>query len=149
LASSPNVTREILKIKELFPKLQDKKIEYIQKIISGESKPKPHLNMITKRLSRKQVIVPMNIKNRSNFMKESSAHIANINRVLKNIKSEVMADFICSDNRDVIITTNKIASTLDLQTIERYIKNVNNIKSRLQGYPNPNCTSKSLVFLIF
>ena len=62
-------------------------------------------------------------------MKESSAHVANINRALKNIKSEVMADFICSDNRDVIITTNKIASILDLQTIERYIKNVNNIKS--------------------
>jgi len=62
-------------------------------------------------------------------MKESSAHVANINKALKNIKSEVMANFICSDNRDVIITTNKIASTLDLQTIERYIKNVNNIKS--------------------
>jgi len=75
------------------------------------------------------VIVPMNIKDRSSFMKESSAHVANINRALKNIKSEVMADFICSDNRDIIITTNKIASILDLQTIERYIKNVNNIKS--------------------
>jgi len=114
LAFSPNIAREILKIKESFPKIQDKKIEHIQKIISGESKSKPYLNMTTKRLSRKQVIIPMNIKNRSSFMKELSTHVANINRVLKNIKSEVMADFICSDNRDIIITTNKIVSTLDL-----------------------------------
>ena len=62
-------------------------------------------------------------------MKESSAHVANINRTLKNVKLEIMADFICSDNRGIIITTNKIVSMLDLQTIERYIKNVNNIKS--------------------
>ena len=85
--------------------------------------------MITKRLSRKQVIVLMNVKNKSNFMKESSAHVANINRALKNVKLEIMANFICSDNRGIIITTNKIVSTLDLQTIEKYIKNVNNIKS--------------------
>ena len=39
-----NVTREILKIKEMFSKLQDKKIECIQKIISVESKP--HLTSI-------------------------------------------------------------------------------------------------------
>lgn len=85
--------------------------------------------MITKRLSRKQVIVLMNVKNKFSFMKESSAHVANINRALKNVKLEIMADFICSDNRGIIITTNKIVSMLDLQTIERYIKNVNNIKS--------------------
>ena len=85
--------------------------------------------MITKRLSRKQVIVLMNVKNKFSFMKESSAHVANINRTLKNVKLEIMADFICSDNRGIIITTNKIVSMLDLQTIERYIKNVNNIKS--------------------
>jgi len=52
-ALSSNITREILKIKEMFPKLQDKKIEYIQKIISVESKPKPHLNMTTKEPLRK------------------------------------------------------------------------------------------------
>ena len=71
----------------------------------------------------------MNVKNKFSFMKESSAHVANINRALKNVKLEIMADFICSDNRGIIITTNKIVSMLDLQTIERYIKNVNNIKS--------------------
>ena len=71
----------------------------------------------------------MNVKNKSSFIKESSAHVANINRVLKNVKLEIIANFICSNNRSIIITTNKIVSTLDLQTIEKYIKNVNNIKS--------------------
>ena len=62
-------------------------------------------------------------------MKDSSAHVSNINRALRNIKSEIITDFVCLDNRSIIITTNKVSSTLDLQTIERYIKNVKNIKS--------------------
>ena len=45
----------------------------------------------------------------------------NINRALKNIKLEVMADFICIKNKRVIITTNKVASLLDLQTIKKYM----------------------------
>ncbi len=36
----------------------------------------------------------MSIDNINNFVKESSIHIANINRALKNTKSDVMADFI-------------------------------------------------------
>jgi len=78
-----------LKIKEVFPNLQNKKIENIQKIIRSEDKPKPKFNMTMKRLSKKQIIIPMNINNRIQFMKESSAHIANINRALKisNLKS--------------------------------------------------------------
>ena len=62
-------------------------------------------------------------------MKESSAHIANINRALRNIKSEVVTDFVQVENSDIIITTNKIVTLLDLQTIEQYIKNVNNIEA--------------------
>ena len=84
--------------------------------------------MTLKGLLRKQVIVPMNTDNLKNFMKDSSLYISNINRVLKNIKSDVMADFICSDNRDVVITTNKVAGSLNLQTIKSYVKNMNNIK---------------------
>ena len=47
-------------------------------------------------------------------MKDSSAHISNINRPLKNIKSDIIADFICLDSKGIIITTNKVLSTLDL-----------------------------------
>ena len=42
------MVRETLKIKEVFPSLQNKKIEQVQKIISGVTKPKPHINMTTK-----------------------------------------------------------------------------------------------------
>ena len=85
--------------------------------------------MTTKRPSRKQVIVSMNIENAKNFMKDLSSHITNINRALKNIKSNVMANFICIKNRGVVITTNKIVRTLDLQIIERYVKNMNSIEA--------------------
>ena len=110
----------------MFLKLQDKKIEHIQKIISRESKLKHYLNITTKRPLRKQVIISMNTENRNCVIKDSSVHIFNINRALKNIKSEIVADFICLDSKDIIITTNKVSSTLDLQTIERYIRDVNN-----------------------
>jgi len=91
-ASTPiNNTRKVLKIKETFPNLQAKKIK---KIVNSKDKPKPKLNMMIKELSRKQVIIPMSIDNKTKFMKDSSMHIANINRVLKNIKSKAMADFV-------------------------------------------------------
>lgn len=51
LSKDNNIARETLKIKEVFPSLQNKKIEQVQKIISGEGKPKPQFNMITKRPS--------------------------------------------------------------------------------------------------
>ena len=56
--------------------------------------------MITKRSSRKQVIIPMNTKNKNCFMKDSSAYISNINKALKNIKSEIIVDFIHLNNLD-------------------------------------------------
>jgi len=71
----------------------------------------------------------MNVENRNCFIKNSSVHISNINKALRNIKSEIITDFVCLNSRSIIITTNKVSSTLNLQTIKRYIKNVNNIKS--------------------
>ena len=79
--------------------------------------------MTTKELLHKQVIVPMSINNTKNFVKDSNIHIININRSLKNIKSDIIVDFIHIDNKDIIIFTNKIASPLDLQTIKKCIKN--------------------------
>jgi len=91
--SSTN-TSEILKIKEMFPKLQAKKIENIQKIINGKGKSKPKINMMTKGPSRKQIIIPMNNENKLRFMKSSSDYITNITRALKDVKSKVMANFV-------------------------------------------------------
>ena len=69
--------------------------------------------MTIKGLSRKHVIVPISNNNKTKFIEESSAYITNINRALKNIKSEVIADFAYSDQPDITIVTNKITSSLD------------------------------------
>ena len=52
-------------------------------------------------------------------------HILSINHLLKDIKSEICVDFICSDNRRIINTTNKVASALNINIIEKYMNNVN------------------------
>ena len=117
--TSSNNIREVLEIKETFSILQAKKIE---NIISSEGKPKPRINMITKELSKKQIIVPMSNDNKANFIEDSNIYIVNINRALKNIKSEVMANFVHSDQAGIIIVTNKVVVLLDLQTIEKYVK---------------------------
>ena len=77
--------------------------------------------------SQKQIIVSMSSDNKNNFMNKSNACVSNMNRVLKNIKSNVLVDFICTDIAGIIVVTNKVASSLDLQTIEQYIKDVNYI----------------------
>ena len=125
-----NNIREVLKIKETFLNLQAKKIENIQKIIRSDGKPKPKLNMITKKLSRKQIIIYWNNDNKINFIKDSSNHITNLNRTLKNIKSDIMVNFICQEILEITIVTNKVTSTLDLQTIENYMKNANCIVAK-------------------
>ena len=131
----PNTAREILKIKEIFSSLQNKKIEIVQKIISGTEKPKLKINIITRGLSQKQVIVSMNINNTNSFIKDSSTYIININRALKNIKLNIMADFICMDNKSIITTTNNITSPSDLQAIEKYVKSLIYIEAKHVEFP--------------
>jgi len=85
---------EVIKIKETFSSIGTKKIDQINNIVKGTSKLKPHIQMTMKGPSRKHVIIPMSNNNNMKFMKNSSMHITNINRVLRNAKSEVLVDFI-------------------------------------------------------
>jgi len=112
--STLNITKETLKIKKAFLNLQNKKIKQVQKLISSNNKLKLHINMTIKGPLHKQVIVPINIDNTRKLIKDSSTHVININRVLKNIKSNVMADFICIKNKGIVISTNHVASSSDL-----------------------------------
>jgi len=109
LAKNVSNTEEVLKIKVA-------NIENIQKIIKGNnnSKSKLYINMTTKGLLCKQVIVPMRDINQKNFMKESSTHVTNLNSALKNIKLEVTVDFVCSDVSGIIVVTNKVTNSSDL-----------------------------------
>lgn len=50
--------------------------------------------MMTKCSSRKQVIILMSNNNKAKFIESFSVYITNLNRALKNIKLEIMADFI-------------------------------------------------------
>ena len=70
--------------------------------------------MTIKSLFKKQVIIPMNSDNIMRFMKESSLHISNLNKALKNIKSDVLVNFICLDLLGITIVTCKVASISDL-----------------------------------
>ena len=122
-------TKSILKIKEAFSTLKTKNINNIQYMIKDNSKSKPQINMTTKGMPRKQVIVSINNTNKNNFMKESSAHVTNMNKVLKNIITDVMVDFIQQDLNSIIIITNKVTLILELQMIGNYVKNTNHINT--------------------
>ena len=120
---------KVIKIKDTFPALSTKKIDQIHNIVNSSPKTKPCIQMITKELSRKQIIIPMDSDNITKFMKNSSLYIANINQSLRNLKSEVLVNFIYSDLIGVIVVINKVAVQLDLYIIENYIKNVDDIDS--------------------
>ncbi len=69
----------------------------------------------------------MNSQNTNKIMTKSNTHITNINRLLKDVKSDVLADFIHIDGKGMVITTNKVTANLNLNIIKKYIKNVDNI----------------------
>ena len=113
----------MLKIKETFPNLPDKKIKQVQKVINdSNNKSKLRIIMTTKGLLRKQVIIPMNNDITKKFIKDSSSHVVNINWALKTIKSSTIANFIWVEDKSIIIMTNNVSSGSDLQKIEKYIK---------------------------
>ena len=85
--------------------------------------------MTTKGPSQKQIIVSMNNSNANKFMISSSEHIANFNWTLRSIKSDLTIDFIHVDHRNLIVTSNKVMSQLDINIISKYVKNCNNVNS--------------------
>jgi len=62
------------------------------------------------------------------FTKDSASHITNINCTLKNIKSNICADYISSDSKGVIIATNNVTSSSDLQEIEKYNNSIETLR---------------------
>jgi len=79
--------------------------------------------MTTKGPSCKQVIILMSVENAKYFMRESDMYVININRALKGIKSNIMADFVRSDSKEIIISTNNVTCLSNLQEIKKYVKN--------------------------
>jgi len=121
-----NAAASILKIKEAFPALLNKKILEIHDVAF----PKPdnkgcRIQHTTRGPSRKQAIIPTSDNIKDIIMKEANAHIFQINMLLKSIKSTMRAEFICPCPGGVSINTNSVPNTSNLNTIERYLKSIN------------------------
>jgi len=100
--------------------------------------------MTTKGPLRKQVIIPMSRENISSFMKNSSLHVANINRNLQNAKSDILVDYLHSENSSIMVITNKVVQQSDMSIINNYVKNSNDINSLQVNEP---CLPKSKSYL--
>ena len=131
-ASKSNLSRieDIVRVKEAFPALSADEVEKVLKIKNSRgNNKKPKINMTTRGLSRKEVIIPM-AKNIAELIVNSAhTHITNINKCLRNAKSDIVADFIRITNNGIVITTSKLANDLKLTTIENYLKSIQNIDS--------------------
>ena len=55
--------------------------------------------------------------------------MANINRLLCNVKSDVLANYIYSDPTGITLITNKVSQQSDMSIIDNYVKNSNDINS--------------------
>jgi len=91
--------------------------------------------MTTRGLSRKEVIISMAKMNTELIINSAHIHISNVNKYLKNSKSDIIIDFIHVTNNRIIITINKPANVLNLSTIEKYLKNIKNVNSDLIESP--------------
>jgi len=100
-ASFTNI-QNILKLKENFPKLSDKKLKEIHKMVHNSNTPKLRLNMTTKVPSYKQIIVSISSNNIKIFMSSLNDYVVNINWALKNVKSDIIIDFICPNHKELV-----------------------------------------------
>ena len=109
---------EVIKIKEVFPTIDANKTKQINNIVKGNTKVKPYIQITMKGPSRKHIIISMSSENNMKFMKSSFIHITNMNRSLKNAKSEVLMDFIWSNPLEIMVVTSKVSLQSDLQIIK-------------------------------
>lgn len=69
----------------------------------------------------------MDYDNISKYVASSDEHVANLNRALKDIKLDTFIDFIRSNHYGLVVISNKVASSSDLNVVESYIKNINSV----------------------
>jgi len=103
---------------------------------SREGSKKPRINMMTRGPSRKEVIILMAKHIAELIVNSAYTYITNVNKCLKNSKSDIVINFIHIINNGIIITTNKLANDLNLSTIEKYLKSIQNIDSDLIESPH-------------
>jgi len=130
-----NVTNA-LKIKEAFPALPDKKVLKMHKAAFGQHANRvKKVQVTTKGPSRKQAIIPVHNDLAESIMGNTSTHVFQINVQLKNVKSSMCSEFICSCSGGIAIVTNIVPNPSDLSIIEKYFKSVEGINSN--DIPSP------------
>ena len=96
-ASKSNLSRikDIVQVKEAFPTLSVDEVGKVLKIKNsrGDNR-KLKINMTTRGPFRKEVIIPMAKHIAELIVNSAHIHITNINKCLRNSKSDIVADFI-------------------------------------------------------
>ena len=57
---------------------------------------------------KKHIIILIDTNNMERVMVSFNIHVTNMNRLSKDIKLKISIDFIQTDNKSIIITTNKV-----------------------------------------
>ena len=97
----PNID-DVLHIKEVFPSLSANEVgKMIKAKNSSKRQKKPRINMTIRKPFRKQVIILIAKSNTELIVNSANLHIANINKCLKNMKSDVITNFIHVTNKEV------------------------------------------------
>jgi len=128
-AQVSSLANDILKLRDAFPALPNKKIIEIHNASLNVTQPKGKKKtpITTKGPSRKQAIVPLLGKHVISIMNNAGLHVNSINGLLKGIKSTLRAEFIRPAIESIIITTNNVLASSDLLVIERYVKSIEGI----------------------
>ena len=124
-AQAANSSVNILKIKEAFPALPNKKIiEIYNAAFSKPGHKDKKIQLTTKGPSQKQVIVPASTNLTNTIMEKANNHVFQINNLLKNIKLTLRAEFICPCSSSISIITNNIPNLSNLTIMECYLKSI-------------------------
>jgi len=97
-ASKTNISlsiEDVIQVKEVFPTLSADEVGKMLKAKnSGRGTKKPKINMMTRGQSKREVIISMTKTNAELIVNSAHIHISNVNKCLRNSKSDIFADFI-------------------------------------------------------
>jgi len=97
-ASKSNISsniEDVLRVKEVFPSLSADEVGKMLKVKNSRvNNKKSKINMITREPLRKEVMIPMAKSNAELIVNSTHTYISNVNKCLKNSKSDIVADFI-------------------------------------------------------
>jgi len=122
--------KNLLKLREAFPKLPAKKIIEINNVGLGKTPSKPKIQITTKGPSRKNILIPMDATDRKNILDAANTHIGQINGLMKSYKSHINIDYIRESGNGITVTTSSVANTSDLSILEKYFKGLGNLESK-------------------